>query len=88
MANTYTGTGAAGSNCYNLSAGAGNVAGDTNLNGNPCISLVAGSNITLTGASPNQITIAASAGGTPGGSDTQVQYNDSGAFAGNAGLLL
>lgn len=29
----------------------------------------------------------AASGGTPGGSDTQVQFNDSGAFAGDAGLV-
>lgn len=30
--------------------------------------------------------VIAAAGGTPGGSDTQVQYNNAGAFAGDAGL--
>jgi len=47
-------------------------------------SIVAGSNITVTGTWPNQ-TIAASGGGTPGGSTTQVQYNNAGAFAGITG---
>ncbi len=27
-------------------------------------------------------------GGTPGGSSTQVQYNNAGAFAGDAGMLM
>lgn len=30
----------------------------------------------------------AGGGGSPGGSDTQVQFNDSGAFGGNAGLVV
>jgi hypothetical protein len=47
-------------------------------------SIVAGSNITVTGTWPNQ-TIAASSGGTPGGSTTQVQYNNAGAFGGITG---
>ena len=47
-------------------------------------SIVAGSNITVTGTWPNQ-TIAASGGGTPGGSTTQVQYNNAGAFGGITG---
>ena len=71
MANEYSGTGGAGSNCFNLTAGAGSVAGATTLTGAPCITLVAGTNITLTGASPNQITIT-SAGGGGGGTVTSV----------------
>lgn len=47
-------------------------------------SLVAGTNVTITGTWPDQ-TINAS-GGTAGGSDTQVQYNDSGSFGGDAGF--
>lgn len=52
------------------------------------LTLVAGSNITLTtNASTDTITIAASGGGgSPGGSDTQVQYNSSGSFAGHSGF--
>ena len=48
-----------------------------------------GTNITLTVSSDGRIiTIAASGGGggTPGGSDTQVQFNDSSAFGGDAGF--
>jgi hypothetical protein len=48
-----------------------------------------GSNITLT-QSGQTITIASTGGGggsgTPGGSDTQVQFNDGGTFGGDAGL--
>jgi len=47
-------------------------------------SIVAGTNVTVTGAWPNQ-TIAASGGGTPGGSTTQVQFNNAGAFGGITG---
>ena len=47
-------------------------------------SIVAGTNVTVTGTWPNQ-TIAASSGGTPGGSTTQVQYNNAGAFGGITG---
>ena len=72
MANEYSGTGGAGSNCFNLTAGAGTVAGATTLTGAPCITLVAGTNITLTGASPNQITITSAGGGGGGGTVTSV----------------
>ena len=71
VANAYSGTGGAGSNCFNLTAGAGTIAGSTTLTGAPCITLVAGTNITLTGSSPNQITIA-SGGGGGGGTVTSV----------------
>lgn len=50
-------------------------------------SIVAGTNVTVTGTWPNQ-TIAASGGGgggTPAGSNTQVQYNNAGAFGGITG---
>lgn len=50
--------------------------------------LVEGSNVTLT-QSGQTITIASTGGGgggTPGGSTTQVQFNDAGAFGGDAGL--
>jgi hypothetical protein len=47
-------------------------------------SIVAGTNVTVTGTWPNQ-TIAASSGGTPGGSTTQVQFNNAGAFGGITG---
>jgi hypothetical protein len=47
-------------------------------------SIVAGTNVTVTGTWPNQ-TIAASGGGSAGGSNTQVQYNNAGAFGGITG---
>ncbi len=43
MGNTYSGDGAAGSNCFNLSANGGTVSGATSVAGSPCISLDAGS---------------------------------------------
>ena len=50
--------------------------------------LTAGSNVTITNAD-GAITIAASGGGgggSPGGADTQVQFNDSGSFGGDANV--
>ncbi len=41
-----------------------------------------GTNLSFTGTTLN----AAGGGGTPGGSDTQVQFNDAGAFGGDAGF--
>lgn len=55
------------------------------------LTIAAGSNITITtNASTDTITIAASGGGggTPGGSDTQVQFNDGGSFGGDSGLVF
>ena len=63
MANDYSGTGAAGSNSFRLTADGGTVSGATSVAGNPDIVLVAGANITLTGTSPNQIKISSSGGG-------------------------
>jgi hypothetical protein len=52
------------------------------------VQLVEGSNITLTtsGTSGAGVVTIASAGGAPGGSDTQIQFNDGGAFAGDVDL--
>jgi hypothetical protein len=48
-------------------------------------SLVAGTNVTITGTWPNQtINSSGGSGGTPGGSNTQVQFNSSGAFGGSS----
>jgi hypothetical protein len=48
--------------------------------------LVAGTNITITSQSNGPITISSSGGGggSPGGSDTQVQFNDGGSFGGDS----
>ena len=48
------------------------------------VKLTEGSNITLTQVASDEISIAASGGGSPGGSDTQVQFNDGGSFGGDA----
>lgn len=48
-------------------------------------SLVAGTNVSITGSWPNQ-TIDASGGGTPGGANTEFQYNNAGSFDGAAEL--
>lgn len=59
--------------------------GVTGLNGlTGSVTLAAGTNISLTPVG-NTITVA-STGGTPGGSNTQVQYNNSGAFGASANL--
>ena len=50
--------------------------------------LVAGSNVTITSSSNGQVTIASTGGGggTPGGSSTQIQFNDGGSFGGDSDL--
>jgi hypothetical protein len=48
-------------------------------------SIVAGTNVTVTGTWPNQTIAASGGGGAPGGSTTQVQYNNAGAFGGITG---
>jgi hypothetical protein len=55
------------------------------------LTLAAGSGITITGnAATDTITITATGGGggTPGGADTQIQFNDASAFAGNAQMTF
>lgn len=62
----------------------------TSLNGlTGDITLAAGSNITIT-PSGNNLTIASTGGGggSPGGSDTNIQVNDSGSFYGDANLTF
>jgi hypothetical protein len=49
--------------------------------------LTAGTNITITN-SAGGISIASTGGGTPGGSTTQIQYNNAGAFAGSSNLTF
>ena len=49
--------------------------------------IIAGSNMTITSASNGSVTLAAAGGSTsPGGSNTQVQYNNGGSFGGAADL--
>jgi hypothetical protein len=52
------------------------------------VQLVEGANITLStsGTSGAGVVTIASAGGAPGGSDTQIQFNDGGAFGGDVDL--
>lgn len=58
--------------------------GSTPLKGDVTVS--EGSNVTIT-QTGQDIEIAATGGsGTPGGNDTEVQFNDGGSFAGNAGF--
>ena len=53
------------------------------------VTLVAGTNITLTDDGSNNVTIDASGGGgTPGGSNHQVQFNNAGAFGGDANFTF
>ena len=50
--------------------------------------LVAGNNVTISSSSNGQITISSTGGGggSPGGSNTQIQFNDAGSFAGDSDL--
>lgn len=53
------------------------------------LTLAAGSNITITtNAGTDTVTIAATSGGSPAGSNTHVQFNDSGSFGGTADLTF
>jgi hypothetical protein len=71
-------------------AGQSNVVADSSTD---TLTLVAGANVTITtNATTDTITISATGGGggsgTPGGSNTQVQFNNNGAFAGSANLTF
>ena len=51
--------------------------------------LIAGTNVTITSGASGAVTIAASGGGgSPGGSNTQIQYNADGAFDGKSTLTF
>ena len=52
--------------------------------------LAAGSNVTITSESNGQVTISSTGGGggSPGGSNTYVQFNDSGSFGASSGLAF
>ena len=67
-------------------SGQSNVVSDSSTD---TLTLVAGSNISITtdsGSDEITITSTASGGGTPGGSTTELQYNNGGAFAGDSDL--
>ena len=83
---TSSGTNTGDQNLFGTIAvsGQSNVVADST---NDTLTLVAGTNVTITtDASTDSITINASGGGgTPGGSDGQVQYNNGGSFGGMSG---
>ena len=71
--------------------------GVVNFTGASNVSLGSNANIKITGGTTGQVlstdgsgnlSWATSGGGTPGGANTQVQFNDSSAFGGNAGLTF
>jgi len=67
------------------------IAGTKVSSSSSVLNFIAGGNTTITGVPTSDgadITITASGGGggSPGGSDTQVQFNDGGAFGGDAGM--
>ncbi len=90
---TIAATASGGGNSFSTIAVAGqsDVVADSSLD---TLTLVAGSNITITtNAATDTITISAAGGGgggstSPGGSNTQVQFNSSGSFAGSANLTF
>jgi hypothetical protein len=51
-------------------------------------SIVAGTNVTVTGTWPNQTVAASGGSATPAGSNTQVQFNNAGAFGASANLTF
>lgn len=61
--------------------------GTTNCGG-PTGLKVSNSTLTCNSDGTASITTGGGGGGTPGGSDTQVQYNSSGSFAGNSGFVF
>lgn len=84
---TVTIAASSGGNAFGTIAvsGQSNVVADS---ANDTLTLAAGTNVTITtDATTDTVTINATAGSTsPGGSDTQIQFNDGGAFGGDADL--
>lgn len=80
-----------GGDTYNLLANQDGSDVDLNLDAatgaDSQVKFKAGTNITLTEAGTNSISIDA-AGGSPGGSNTEVQFNDGGSFGGDSGLTF
>lgn len=63
--------------------GSGSGSGVSSLNTlTGALTLAAGANITITPSGGNTLTIASTGGGTPGGSDGEVQFNNAGSFGG------
>ena len=60
----------------------------TLLNRTAVRSIVAGTNITVDNTDPSNPVVSSTGGGTPGGSDTQVQFNDGGSFGGDSKLTF
>ena len=58
-------------------------AGGNTLGADETLAFTAGSNVTIT-ESAGAVTIAAASGGSPGGSDGQMQYNNGGSFGGSS----
>lgn len=84
---TSSGTNTGDQNLFSTIAvsGQSNVVADTSSD---TLTLVAGTNITITtNASTDSITITAASGGSPGGSTTQFQYNNAGAFGGTTAMV-
>lgn len=84
-------------NASNSSITASTYSGNIQVTGSANLGAV--SNVTITGGTANYVLSTDGSGslswvpqsggsGSPGGSNTQVQFNDSGAFAGNAGLTF
>ncbi len=82
MANRYTGsdTGKSGLQITEVD-GSPDVRGVSKI-------IVSDTTLTDDGGGTVTITTGGGGGGTPGGSDTQVQYNDAGAFAGSPGMTF
>jgi hypothetical protein len=85
---TSSGTNTGDQNLFSTVAvsGQSNVVADSTSD---TLTLVAGSNITITtDDTTDSITIAAAGGsGSPGGANTQVQYNNGGSFGGDSGFI-
>lgn len=60
--------------------------GGTPVTTRPILNFIGATVADNSGAGRTDVTVSGGGGGSPGGSNTQVQYNNSGAFAGDAGL--